>query len=331
MITTIEDEDEIVRWAFAEIVDYLKQKHGLYWFRYHFKHWTVHKIMYNAFESAQIPVTRSWYRYGCFIHSTQLAGFDNFSSLKHRYLRSDYPPQRLRSRVEAMGFNVDSAIHKIHETIAAMPPKMDIYLKSLYEGAPKELGNIYLAKLELQKVLKQAEKIEFKNPLIFHDWLLKVRRNLSVFHMSAFSHDKFDDLSDVAMNFTSSVEEALLKIEELIFQRNKILKKWVNLIQEFSGFFDEQVWQLFALEISAMTVKGFREKQERIKQQAKKKEKIPKSLSELNTLSERLAANGLYLSWYEYRKRLDRFSVDRDIAQTISKMERIYEKSSEDE
>jgi len=287
--------------------------------------------MYNAFESANIPVTRSWYRYGCFIHSTQLAGFRDFSSLKHRYLISSYPHKRLQSAVAEMGFDVDFAIEVIRKTIDTLPPKMDIYLKSLYEDAPKEVGNIYTTKLGLHKALKIPSKIDFQNLSAFQNWLSKVRRNLSAFHMSAFSRHQFRDLTKIVMDFTSNVEEASLKIEELIRKRRRILKRTSSLLHEFPNFFDEHIWLPFALEISAQTVKGFREAQVRNQQILKKKEKILESTNALKLQFAMLAENDLVMSWDDYRKRLNRSNKDKAIAEAISEMEKIYERFPERE
>lgn len=331
MIRTLEEEEKVVRWAFAEIIGYLKQKRGRLWFKFNPKHVRVHKIMYKAFESANIPVTRSWYRYGCFIHSTQLAGFRDFSSLKQRYLRSSYPPRRLQSAVANMGFDVDFGIEAIRETIDTLPPRMDKYLKSLYEDAPRELGNIYTTKLGIHKALKPPSKIDFQNLSAFQSWLSKVRRNLSAFHMSAFSHHQFRDLTKTVMDFTSNIEEALLKIEELIRKRRRILNRTSRLLHEFPEFFDEHIWLLFALEISAKTVKGFREVQVRNHQVLKKKEKTLESTNALELQFAALAENDLAMSWDDYRKRLNRSNKDKAIAEATSEMEKIYERSPERE
>lgn len=330
MIRNIDEEAKIVRWAFAEIIGYMKHKHHRYWFKYNPKRVRVHKIMYRAFESANIPVTRSWYRYGCFIHSTQLAGFKDFSSLKYRYLRSKYPPKRLQSAVSKMGFDVDFAIKKIRDTIDVMPTRMDMYLESLYEGAPEKIGGIYTSKLALHKLLMRSKKIDFRQLLTFQKWLSRLRRGFSDFHMSTFSGAQFEDLTDVTMSFTSNVEEALLKFEKLILQRKRILKKNIRLIHKFCDIFDNHVWVPFALEISARTVKGFRETEERVKQRRKKTEKISESISVLTELSETLAKNDLVLSWREYCDWVIHHK-DRDVTNAISEMERIYEESPERE
>lgn len=331
MIRTLEEEDKVVRWAFAEIMGYLKEKHGRRWFKYNPSHVRVHKIMYSTFESANIPVTRSWYRYGCFIHSNQLAAFRDFSSLKNRYLGSAYPPKRLQSAVTKMDFDVTPIIEKLRETVDAMPQRMNVYLKSLYQNPPREFGNIYLSKLELHNALRDSTKIDFRHLPMFYNWLKRVRKNLSVFHMSAFSRHQFNDLTDIVMNFTSNVEEALLKIEELIRQEKRILKKRIKPIYGFPKFFDEQVWVSFALEISARTVKGFREVQIRNQQLRKKKEKILELTNALKMQSAILAENDLVMSWDDYRKRLSRSDKDRAIAEAISEMERIYEGPPESE
>jgi len=329
MITTEEEEDTVVRWAFAEIMGYLKINHDPYWFKFNPNHMKIHKIMYNVFEAADIPVTRSWYRYGCFIHSRQLAGFEDFSTLKNRYLRSAYPPERLQSAVDKMGFDTSFVTRKLHEIVDTMPQRMDAYLESLYQNAPRSVGNIYIAKMGFHNALRDSTKIDFRNSQMFQNWFVRVRRALTVFHMSAFSHNQFNDLACIVMDFTADVEEALLKIDELIMQRKRVLTKWIKLIHEFSNHFDGDVWLPFALEISAQTVKGFRETQVRNQQLLKKKEKILESINELKLQHAILAENSLLMSCDDYRKRLSRVPRDTAVVEALSELERIYEKSSE--
>ena len=331
MLKTNEDEDEIVRWAFAETINYLKQSHDHFWFKYNPKHERVHKILYNFFEKMDIPVTRSWYRYGCFIHSTQLAGFQDFSSLKNRYLASRSSPERLRSHAEDLGIDVKSALIEMHRIIDVIPSRMDLYLESLYQDAPNNFGSIYLAKLRLYRSLNRpGGRFVFKSPKGFHEWFLEARKNISAFHMAAFSNGRFDDLSDIVLDFSFSIEEALLKIDEMSYRQNKVLRKWQTSIGEFSRFFDENVWLPFALEISSVTVKGLREKEERLKSQERKTWKVADSKGQLASLSKNLAEEGLRLSHQDYLNRLKAFHEDKDIADAISEMERIYEKNRED-
>jgi len=330
MLRTKDDEDEIVRWAFAETVNYLKQKHDHYWFKYHFKHWRVHKILYNVFEEMDIPVTRSWYRYGCFIHSTQLAGFEDFTSLKNRYLASHSFPQRLRSHAADMGIDVKSALRQMSEIIDMMPSRMNLYLESLYEDAPSNLGSIYLAKLKLYQSLDLPNATIFKNLESFHKWFLDVRRNVSVFHMAAFSNRQFDDLSEIVVDFSSDLEEAILKVDAMSHLQNKVLRKWSTWIGEFSRFFDENVWHPFALEISTFTVKGLRKEEEKVKFQKRKREKTTESLAELAVLSKNLSEKGLSLSHQDYLRLVKLPRVNKEVADAISAMEKIYEKNSRD-
>ena len=333
MIRTIEDEDKIVRWAFAEIMSYLRRTHHprSRWFKYHPGHMKVHKILYQTFESAEVPVTRSWYRYGCFIHSNQLAGFRDFSILKSNYLRGALEHPRLESAVARMGFNVDSIKKVLYENIEKMPPRMSKYVRTLYQNAPEEFGNIYVTKLDLHNTLRRSEKVDFEIPVKYQSWLSKVRRNLSVFHMSAFSCRQFDDLKEIVMSFTLNVEEALLKIEQLIRRGKEISKRKKKLIHKFSDFFDYQVWLPFALEISARTVKGFREEQIRDHQFRKKKETIEESTNSLNSQHAILAQNDLVMSWAQHRDRLEQLEKDETLARAVAEMEKIYDRSPERE
>lgn len=241
MLKTIEDEDEVVRWAFAEIINHMKTKHSNYWFKDNFKHWHVHKILYKVFTETEIPVTMSWYRYGCFVHSTQLAGFEDFNSLKNRYLASPNA-ERMRSKVLKIGIDLKPAITTIREVIDSLPPTMDIYLDSLYEDAPNNLSEIYLSKLEIHRKLSKSRRYPFSSYDKYHSWLEELRNQVSLFQMSAFSYKQFEDLYDIVIDYSSNLEEALLKIDSVSYRQNKVMKKWSNWIAESARFFDYFVW-----------------------------------------------------------------------------------------
>jgi len=308
MISNIYEEEEIVRWVFAEIMSCLREAHDPYWFRWHPGHTKIHKIMYQTFELTNVPVTRSWYRYGCFIHSDQLAGFRDFSSLKGRYLRGPLEHPRLESAVAEMGFNTQLIRDALRTTIDKMPSRMSKFMKALYENAPEDFGSVYATRLDLYQRLKYSEKVSFRDLSRFGSWLSRVRKTISAFHMAIFSHAEFMDLADTVLEFTESIEEALLKSETLLRQEKRIARRKAQLIHSFSGLFDKQVWVPIALEISARTVKGFRADEVRKTQLRKKKEKISELQNTLKYQSNALRANGLSLGWQELRDFLGRNS-----------------------
>jgi len=116
-----------------------------------------------------------------------------------------------------------------------------------------------------------------------------------------------------------------LRNSKRISTRRKVL------IHDFSGFFDDQVWLPFAFEISARTVKGFREAQIRDQQLRKKKERIEESANLLKRQYTVLARNDLVMSWGQYRDRMEQLEKDEKLAKAIAEMEKIYDRSTEDE
>jgi hypothetical protein len=325
MLKTIEDEDEVVRWAFAEIINYMKTKHSNYWFKKNFKHWHVHKILYKVFTETNIPVTMSWFRYGCFVHSTQLAGFQDFTALKNRYLASPNP-ERMRSKVEKIGVDIKPAISTIREVIDGLPPTMDIYLDSLYEDAPNNLSEIYLSKLGTYRKLSRPSRYPFSAYDKYHNWLEETRNQISVFQMAAFSRDEFEDLNDLVIDYFSSLEEALLKIDAVSCQQNKVMKKWSNWIAESGNFFDYFIWYPFAIEISAETVIGLRRVEEKAKCLSKKPRQIVESKGKINEYKKAIQDDNLNLPYNAYLAKTHS-TVNKRIIDSVSEIERIYEKN----
>ncbi|MCW4000580.1 MAG: hypothetical protein NWE93_10105 [Candidatus Bathyarchaeota archaeon] len=325
MLKTIEDEDEVVRWAFAEIINYMKTKHSNYWFKKNFKHWHVHKILYKVFTETDIPVTMSWFRYGCFVHSTQLAGFQDFNALKNRYLASPNP-ERMRSKVAKIGVDIKPAISTIKEVIDELPPTMDIYLDSLYEDAPNNLSEVYISKLELYRKLSKPNRYPFSAYDKYHSWLQETRNQISVFQMAAFSREEFEDLNDLVIDYFSSLEEALLKIDAISGRQDKVMKKWSNWIFESGNFFDCYIWFPFAIEISAETVTGLRRVEEKAKRLRKKPYQIVESKGKVNEYKKAIHDDNLDLPYSTYFAKTHS-TTNKRIIDSVSEIERIYEKN----
>jgi len=324
MLRSQQDEDLVVKWAVFEIVNYLKQTNRSWCINEYLNPTKAHKILYGVFEKNEIPVTRSWYRYGCFIHSCQLSTSDShFSALRNRFIRTK--DSSLRTQARSLGIAVESVAEDIAQATEAMPNRVDEYIENLYfNNVPDGLGNIYQSKFKLANLLGKTEGILARRNAKFEDWLSEVRSSFSLFQMAAFSNPWFNDLTEITLDFTSTTEQALLKAESIL-QSSGLSVKQAWCLNGLRGFFDGKIWLPFALKTSAETVKGIRKNEVAAHQMNKHFHEVQMSAIALSELSRELGAMNLTLSWSEYADSIKNKQNNEFLRNKICEMEKLYD------
>lgn len=325
MLRNQTDEDTVVKWAFFEVINHLKEKNKTWsskWINAYLTTTKTHKILYDTFEKNNVTVTRSWYRYGCFIHSAQLSPV-NFSALRNRFINTKN--SSLRDEVKELGIQTEPVIDALIQTTDIMPSKVDDYIETLYgSNVPLDLGDIYTAKYNLQKSLKQAGLSLQNSPNKVETDLVDIRKRFSSFQLAAYSTDWFDNIADIASNFTTIVEQALLKAQELL-TRNRLFTKQVKYLSKMDFFFDNHIWYLFALKTSAETAKGLRAGEIHKSQLAKQVQRTSVTNTELSKLSSELASMRLTLDWFEHSNVIRKAYNDELLRNAVAKMEELYD------
>jgi hypothetical protein len=327
MFSSKEDEDIVVRWAVAEIVRYLRQKPA-YSLKYLFST-RVHKILFKTFEEMSIPVTRSWFRYGCFIHSNELQTA-NLAQLISGYINVDNLGNRLGRRVGRLGIELEdteSILWKNADRIAFLP--MDDLLEELYDTAPSDFRHIFQAKLKLYNSLRDLKKIDSSNIEEYLNWLLYTRKNISSYHSSLFSicNQTFAETSHATFSLSEVMEEALIK-GLILAERQKLNQSQIKKLRTFDGFFDEEIWCPVAYGISETTVTGFRGEEVRSQQKSKRINFLKKSTSLIQSLKGSMLESELSMSWSDS---VEWYKLHRndDVEKRLADIQKIYEHSTE--
>jgi len=318
------EEDLIVRWAVAEIFRHLRMKRSPATLKF-VKTTRIHKILYNTFEELNIPVTRSWFRYGCFIHSKELQS-GNLGQLRSGYIRTKNLGSRLGRLTGRLGIDLRKTEQVLWKNTDAMPARIIDYLDELYGNAPQDFRNIYNAKFKLNNTLHSFSKVDRYNSNKYLNWLSQVRNDISDFHSSVFSLSYFSDMSDFAYEISEVLEEALIK-GLLLAQNHKLTQKKMVLLCRFDEFCDEYVWSPFAYGISAITVKGSRSEEVRRHQNYMKKIQVEESNKFLSSLNTLLSNEKIRLSWQESINWYKSKGVDKDFETKLLTMQKIYEQS----
>src|SRR3989304_9135104 len=99
MLSLPSEEDLVVKWLFAEAINYRnkgKPTHNPGALKWASKT-RIHKIIFSVLEEFDIPVTRSWYMWGGFVHSEELDV--HFANLRNDYSRNPTRTLGLRQKV----------------------------------------------------------------------------------------------------------------------------------------------------------------------------------------------------------------------------------------
>lgn len=102
-ISSPKTEELLIKWLLSEAIRYKNQESSItsaYGLRWATKT-RMQKVLFSVIDEFNLPVTRSWYMWGGFVHSNILAN-DNFTSFRYDY---SYNPERaLRFRKRQMNW-----------------------------------------------------------------------------------------------------------------------------------------------------------------------------------------------------------------------------------
>lgn len=327
MFSSEKDENLIVKWAVAEIVRHLRQESS-YNLRY-LSSTRVHKILFKTFEEMEIPVTRSWFRYGCFVHSNELQT-ENLTRLIGGYLCTENLGSRLGRRVGKLGIDLketESTLWRNTDTIAFLA--MNDLLVKLYDTAPSDFRNIFHAKLRLYNSLRDLKKIDSSSIEEYLDWLLCTRKNISYYHSSLFSigNPLFAETSNAIFTLSKVMEEALIK-GSILAERQKLKRNQIQKLMTFDSYFDEEIWCPLAYGISEATVTGIRAEEVRTQQKSKRIDFLKKSTSIIQDLKESMFESELSMNWNDSVEWYKSHRKD-DVEKRLSEIQEIYEHSTE--
>lgn len=333
MISSPEQEDFVVRWLLAEII-HLRNK-GRPTLRSEASHWVshtrVHKIEASTFEKFQIPVTRSWYKFGTFVHCNAL---DNPRFL---FFRNDYSrhPERalgLRKGAVSLGIPVEDILAFLQERLPEISGRSPRdFLVHYYEReAPSKYKNLYVSKQKLSNLFEDmVNQARTLSRARFVAQIEQASEYLSEFSEATIG--SFDDerLSDSNARFMDIVETAFDKIELLVKKGSKQALK-VSFFREAKKAFDDFVWNPFACEISQRTVTGLRATDERGKMRQIEEIILKKVPAQFQKLEENRENSRLSLSWAELQEFKEEAFRDERTARTLSNLVGIYGRAKDD-
>lgn len=221
----------------------------------------LHKIMYDVSETKNLPITRSWYMLGNYINSPHI--------VQREFAKTMFLNPR---NVElGTGEIVDISIliekySEIYQTLKTLARNfMDRsniirtnsweIRRTLYRNkAPKKFASCYQTSVEYFAFLSRL-KIRSYYPTSVNFMINDCTNLTTDLHKSIRRIEEFEDLFDILVDFTDTIEDAVMKTV-LDIKNTKFNDLNFNYLQTQEQIYRDVVWKQFAKIIAIETVKG---------------------------------------------------------------------------
>jgi len=288
-IKTPEDENYIANLIIEAIGEYLKEHDLDIQYMSDIK---LQKLVFRVADMLDLPLTRSWYMRGCYVHNSII----NRDFLK-RIVESGYK----KEKGEEYKILYD-AVSKNIEGVWWTPT--DRFLEDLYKTqAPEAYRNIYISNNDILNLNKEAINFlrDFAGKRTLAKWIAlstdyyqRISKNVSKLHIELISKKEFRDFIIPFFNFTDLLEMLYLKIDDILKSEVDISSDVLEFFELVDRVYFNNIWQYPALVISKETVIGIR-KDEVIEENLRRLERaedrinyymehIKKGVSELDLL-----------------------------------------------
>ncbi len=329
MISAPDEENLIVKWLFSETVNY-KNKGKPVNYTYGFK-WATYtrmqKIVFTVLNDFKIPVTRSWYKWGGFVHSDELDS--DFTRLRADFSRNPQKVVGLRKSVKKLGIRVDDIqgrLGDIVDNVLALPSKK--FLPQYYRTeTPLEYRDVYVSKQEISNFLDDLSYAD--NPKNVLKRQSEIHDYIRVFHKASVKVLTDEQLSDSNYTFTDMIENALDKLDLLSSKGEKITKTKQLFFVAAKSVFDDNIWNSYACEISQRTITGLRSESEKPKMRNIGERLLKQSPTRVESLRQELTNKKLELSMADIDLIKKRLLTKEQTVKAISGLMDIYSRARE--
>lgn len=335
MISTKKDEDIIIKWIFGEII-YNKHNGKRISDRNQWK-WATNtrfqKIMFNVAEIFNIPITRSWYMWGGYIHTplSEKTGF-----IVYRKIYSNKPEfvEKLRIQVKNLGFDTDAIINEIikqtiYFTSTSMKQILPIYYK---EKPPTEYVSLYISKQNLNDLFEIfSTNNDYKEKKHFYKLEKNYQKNYYIYDEESKALLDEKNITSTKNRFYTLANATLDKIETYVLKDKIIEHHILSFFNDISNYYKEYIWQPYASIVSQNTLKGFRVKEEKRAMAEKEYNSIQYGVTKLDELSHRLKIKNIEPSLQEYKLLNSALTLQKEVTDLINELLIIYQKKVDED
>jgi len=326
-------EETIVKWLFGEIVSYHNNgKQKIYPGQRKWASRTrIQKIIFTTLEALDIPITRSWYLWGGYVHSKVLN--ESFDYYNARFANEPDSVIKLRKKVNELAISVGETqeiLRKQADYVLATNSRS--FLPKYYkEEAPEEYTDVYVSK---QYLSDHYDYIKTDiSTLTFDHYKEKLDHYTYynyMFNDSALEVLYQEDLYDNLMRFNDLVGTIQDKILYELSKDNLSIQRKLSIYRSISKCYKKYIWMPFACKISQNTVTGIRSKEEYKEMVEREVNSIHYGKINIRDLSARSKKNKLDLTYREYKELNDKLDKNLDVKDEIDLLLSSYIKAKDE-
>ena len=247
----------------------------------------LEKIFFLLADSLKIPLTRSWYQFGPFIHNKNV----NFQRLK---LFNNYLSEKDKtdiSHAEMLFREIDSKYHKLLKNLVQeliYKPLPDLLADIYNQYAPERYKPSYLTNLSIEsrflyteKCLKEDKRNSIQIPT-FTKYFLTLQSYIANF-------DDVEPIYDYYDQFIGTLESCFLKMNN----SGAVSIAYLNLLKDS---YEKIVWMPLALKISENTMEGLNADEFKESQRLRFLDETTRLKNRIRDLNETVRSNNMLAS-----------------------------------
>ena len=327
------DEDIIIQWLFGEIIYNKNQGQSIS--RSSQMRWATNtrfqKILFNIAEEQNIPITRSWYMWGGYVH-TSLLDQDRFRSHTLRFSRDPRSVERLRTQIRDLDLDLEEIVNELvkqTEYFTSMDSKtiLPIYYA---EKTPSDYKLLYLSKQTLNDIFYMISNNRKYDIDHFYSFENSYHKNIYDFYESSLKIIDREDINEIKDSFYSIVNTALDKLEVYIIKNLEIDSKILSYFVEVYNCYKEHIWKPFASKVSQNTLTGFRATEESKLMAEREFYSIEIGKENIRNLGFKLERENIEPTYQEYKLLSNQTKIDVKVKQALGDLFSIYQQCDED-
>jgi|AntDeeMinimDraft_5_1070356.scaffolds.fasta_scaffold02834_5 hypothetical protein len=252
----------------------------------------VNKLVQHAVEDANLPVSWSWFRYGQSIPRSMVSGSnihpEELGAQEKTMSQKDIV-QTAKTREGYRDYFINDVSMGEAEGIRDICDlSIDEFLKIVYDEAPVEHRDLYVANLEMQNMLRRiALQDGWVSDEEYYDVVWNITRN---FQKEMIRHKEFTrEMRRPVSKYLRIVRQVVVAAQE----NEEVTPEQRRALKDLASAYHEPIWKSLSMKISAVTTTGRDEGLKQNKYEDEVENIVSQARSTIETLPRELDNEGL--------------------------------------
>jgi len=222
----------------------------------------LQKLFFIIAEELDIPLTRSWYRYGGYVHNDVISCERLCRIPFELSLGRNSDVERAERLLRDIRSDYINLLHELVPKIFYIP--LDEFLKDFYERAPKDYKPLYYSNMAIENDFKLVKNF---NPESSKFWQNSIISYMSKDSKTDFStYKRFaNHISSLILEVSNSPDLSCLyeytnkyaeMLDDCLIKMAFLGKKSLHHLNELKKTYEHAIWNTIALKISINTLTG---------------------------------------------------------------------------